>query len=299
MSWTKYFDPAGVARVAFVQDGHAVLTDEEDLLAAVDAGIDNLTRTGEAAVDDLDLAPVVVDPPSIRDFMAFEEHVVTSQAARKLPVHQDWYRIPIFYFSNPAAAVGPRADVRIPPGTEQFDFEFEVAALIGREGSDISVEDAEEHVAGLVLMCDWSSRDVQMREMEQGNGPSKGKDSVTSFGHLLVPLEELTRKDKAFDVDLQVRVNDETCTRANLSTIYWSFSDMIAHASVGTRLRRGDVIGSGTVGTGCIFELSAVHGEEKFPYLKTGDAVVLDGGVLGSIRSEVLAPSGRQVFPRE
>ena len=301
MPWTKWTDSTGVARVAFVQDGQALLTDEEDLLRAVDSGIGGLNQIGTAAIDELNLAPLIVDPPSIRDFMAFEEHVVTAQRARGLQVHEDWYRIPVFYFTNPAAAKGPRTEIAIPPGTEQFDFEFEVAVLIGCDGSDIPVAEAEKHIAGLMVMSDWSSRDVQMREMTQGIGPSKGKDAATSFGHFLVPIEELEprRKGKAFDVELRASVNGTIYSAANLSTIYWSLTEMVAHASVGTRLRRGDVIGTGTVGTGCIFELAAVHGAEKYPYLRPDDVVILDGGPLGSIQARIGAPAGGdQLFPR-
>ena len=303
MPWTKYFDSTGVARAAFVRDGQMLLTDEEDLLVAIDTGLDGLTQVGAVPIDEVELAPLVIDPPSIRDFMAFEAHVLTTQSARGLPpIARDWYDTPAFYFTNPAAAMGPREDVAIPPGTNQFDFELEVAIVVGREGRDIPIEYAEDHIAGLLLLCDWSSRDIQMREMQQGLGPSKGKDSATSFGHLLVPISELEplRKDKAFDIGLRASVNGKSYSDGNLSTVYWSFSEMLAHASVGTRVRRGDILGTGTVATGCIFELSAVHGEEQFPYLKPGDTVDLDGGLLGSIRTTILPSSGgNQIFPRK
>ncbi len=301
MAWTKYFNEAGEAPVAFVDDeGVAHLTEQTDILAAVDAGLRGLAVHRTAPVEELQLAPLVEDPPSIRDFMAFEEHVVTSAAARNIKVDKDWYRIPVFYFTNPAAATGPRTNVPMPPGTSQFDYELEVALVVGRGGSDIPIERAEEHIAGLMLMCDWSSRDIQLREMQQGLGPSKGKDSATSFGHLLVPLKELesVRTKDAFDVPLRAYVNDTLYSEGNLRTLYWSFAEILAHASVGTRLRRGDVIGTGTVGTGCIFELSAVHGSDRFPYLRPGDTVHLDGRQLGTIQAAVSPSSGRQLFPR-
>ncbi len=238
---------------------------------------------------DADLRATIPVPPSIRDFMAFEEHVVTSYQALGQQVHPDWYELPVFYFTNPAAVHGPREDVRISPLSSAFDYELEVAAVIGLTGRDIRAADAEAHIAGYTILCDWSARDLQEREMRLGLGPAKGKDSATSLGPLLVTPDELEplRAGNAYDLEMTATVNDRPYSAGNFSTIYWPFATMIEYASRGTELRTGDVIGSGTVGTGCILELSRVHGTEAYPWLAPGDVVELSIAHLGSIRSTI------------
>jgi 2-keto-4-pentenoate hydratase/2-oxohepta-3-ene-1,7-dioic acid hydratase in catechol pathway len=240
---------------------------------------------------DVELLPPVPMPPSIRDFMAFEDHVVTSMAAIGLTLDPIWYEQPAFYFTNPAAVHPARADVAISPGSIAFDYELEVAAVIGQGGTDLHPTEALRHVAGFMLFCDWSARDLQAAEMKINLGPSKGKDSATSFGPWLVTTDELgplaTRN--GYDVDLSAAVNGVDYSRGTLADLYWSFSQMVAYASRGTRLVPGDVIGSGTVNSGCILELSRVHGSDAYPYLQPGDLVRLDGGLLGSLEGRIVA----------
>lgn len=306
MFWTAYWDPSGQRRVGVLAD---------DKINALDAGIDfvdmlrgprdltdwarqALTAPADVvAVGDVRRAAIVHTPPSIRDFMAFEEHVVTSNAALGLELDPDWYNIPVFYFTNPAAVREPETPIGIAPGSSKFDFELEFAVVIGKQGSDISVEDAESHVAGFTLLCDWSARDLQEREMRLTLGPAKGKDTATSLGPVLVTPDELEplRRGHSYDIDVSASVNGRVYSSANLATMYWSFAEMIAFASRGTELRPGDVIGSGTVGTGCILELSRVHGTEAFPYLQIGDEVHIDGGVLGQIVATI--ERGREPQP--
>ncbi|MGI8532852.1 MAG: fumarylacetoacetate hydrolase family protein [Geodermatophilaceae bacterium] len=236
-----------------------------------------------------ELCAPIPEPPAIRDFMAFEEHVVTASAAIGLTVDPLWYSQPVFYFTNPAAVFGPYADIPVPPGSEALDYELEVAAVIGRAGSDLAADEAAAHIAGFVLFCDWSARDLQGAEMRLNLGPAKGKDSANGFGPWLVTPEELgAPAGRGYDVELTASVNGEPCSRGNLRDLYWSFGEMIAYASRGTRLRPGDVIGSGTVGTGCLLELSRVHGADRYPYLQPGDQVRLDGGVLGAIEARIV-----------
>ncbi len=239
----------------------------------------------------VELLPPVPEPPSIRDFMAFEDHVVTATAAIGYTVDPLWYRQPVFYFSNPAATFGARADVPVPPGSAALDYELEVAAVIGREGSDLTPEEAEQHIVGFVLFCDWSARDLQAAEMKVGLGPVKGKDSANSFGPWLVTPDELVPRasGRGYDLGLTASVNGVVYSRGNVSSLYWSFGQLISYASRGTRVRPGDVIGSGTVGTGCILELSRVHGADRYPYLREGDRVRLEGDLLGAIDARVLA----------
>jgi 2-keto-4-pentenoate hydratase/2-oxohepta-3-ene-1,7-dioic acid hydratase in catechol pathway len=243
------------------------------------------------------VAPIPV-PPSIRDFMAFEDHVVSAMAALGRTVDPIWYELPLFYFSNPAAVKGPTEAISISPESSEFDYELEVAAVIGRSGSDIRVEDAERHIAGYTLFCDWSARDLQDEAMPQGLGPVKGKDGATSLGPWIVTPDELeqTRASRGFDLTMAASVNGKIYSTGNLRDLYWSFAEMVAYASRGTTLVPGDLLGSGTVGTGCILELSRTHGTDAYPWLRPGDEVILEVQHMGSMRAEIL-PSGPVVAP--
>jgi 2-keto-4-pentenoate hydratase/2-oxohepta-3-ene-1,7-dioic acid hydratase in catechol pathway len=242
------------------------------------------------ALRDVRLRAPLPTPPTIRDFYAFEKHVRTARQRRGLEMIPEWYEFPVFYFSNPYATRGPDDDVAIPADCTEMDYELEVAAVVGRSGSDLDAADAEKHVVGYTVMNDWSARDLQRREMKLSMGPVKGKDFATSLGPALVTVDEIEpyRKDKAFDLQMVARVNGEEWSRASLAEIHWSFGDMIAWASRGTRVEAGDVIGSGTCGSGCILELSLVHGTERYPWLKAGDVVELEVEHLGVLRNTVV-----------
>ncbi len=292
MRIVRYATTGGLTRLGVVEGGNVLSlpagTTLDSLLRSRDVRPVSTQRLDE--LSDQLLSPVGF-PPSIRDFMSFEDHVVTSMSALGRSVDPVWYEQPVFYFSNPAAVIGPNDDVRIAPGSAAFDFELEIVAVIGDPGSDIPVEDAEAHIAAYALMSDWSARDLQEQEMKVGLGPAKGKDTATTIGPYLVTPDELEpyRQGGGFDVALSVDVNGQHYSQGNWSTIYWSFAQMIAYASRGTTLRSGDVIGSGTVGTGCILELGRVHGFDKFPYLQPRDIVTVDGGPLGSFTQTVVS----------
>jgi 2-keto-4-pentenoate hydratase/2-oxohepta-3-ene-1,7-dioic acid hydratase in catechol pathway len=241
-------------------------------------------------------APIPV-PPSIRDYMAFEDHISNIRRSHGQDVDPGWYERPAFYFSNPAAVHGPQDDVAISPGSQRFDYELEIAAVIGREGRDLSPEQAEEYIAGYLILSDWSARDLQFVEMAQMLGPAKGKDSATTLGPALVTPDELApyRKGKAFDLVMTASVNGRHYSEGNLADIYWSFGQMISYASRGTRVVPGDVIGSGTVGTGCIWELSGLHGSDRYPWLQPGDQVRLEVAHLGALSARILP--ARPVVP--
>jgi fumarylacetoacetate (FAA) hydrolase len=209
------------------------------------------------------LAPVL-HPPSVRDFYAFEEHV---RNARMTPVPREWYEFPVFYFSNPAAIYGPGEDVPHPDGTEQLDYELEVAAVIGAEG----------RIGGFTVMNDWSARDVQRREMRVGLGPSKGKDFATSLGPVVVTPDEFDGGSAA----MVAQVNGEERSRGNLADMHYSWDEILAHAARNTRLHPGDVLGSGTVGGGSILE----HGDGR--WLQPGDVVELEVEGIGVLRNVV------------
>jgi 2-keto-4-pentenoate hydratase/2-oxohepta-3-ene-1,7-dioic acid hydratase in catechol pathway len=234
------------------------------------------------------LAPLP-NPTSLRDFYAFEAHVQRSRARRGLDMMPEWYDAPAFYFSNHQAICGPEQPVTRPPHTQWLDFELEVAAIIGREGRDMPATDAGSYIAGYTIMNDWSARDSQRQEMKVGLGPAKGKDFATSLGPLLVTPDEIEerRNGKGFDLFMVARRNGREISRGNWSSIYFSFEEMIARASEAVTLYPGDIIGSGTVGSGCILEQGpdAVGG-----WLQPGDCIELEIERLGTLRSVVKDP---------
>lgn len=230
-------------------------------------------------------------PPvaSIRDFYAFEQHVKTARALRGLDMLPQWYQVPVFYFSNPAGVIRHEDDVWAPQGSEALDYELELACIIGHEARDLPDDDrALECVAGFTIMNDWSARDLQRVEMAVGLGPSKGKDFATSLGPELVPFAELkdVYRDGRLHLEMTASVNGRELSRGNAGTMYWTWPQILAHASRDTVLRVGDVIGSGTVGTGCILELTP---EKTGGWLKPGDVVELSIERLGTLRNRVVS----------
>jgi fumarylacetoacetate (FAA) hydrolase len=225
-------------------------------------------RHAEYALADVDLRPPVLHPPSVRDFYAFEQHVRTARAARGLDVPREWYELPVFYFSNPAAIYGHDDEIPYPEGTQELDYELEVAAIVGAEG----------RIGGFTVMNDWSARDVQRTEMKVGLGPAKGKDFATSLGPIVVTPDEFDGSSAT----MVARVNGEERSRGDLADMYHSWEAITTHAARNTRLLPGDVIGSGTVGTGCILEL----GDGR--WLQPGDVVELEVEGIGVLRNHVV-----------
>jgi fumarylacetoacetate (FAA) hydrolase len=213
------------------------------------------------------LRPPVLRPPSIRDFSVFEQHVLTARAQHGRPVPQEWYEQPVFYFSNPAAVYGPEDVVPYPDGSEELDYELEVAAIVAAEGE----------IGGFTILNDWSARDLQRAEMRVGLGPAKGKDFATSLGPVVVTADELGD----LRLEMVARVNGEERSRGNLGDMYHSWQAIVAHAARNTRLLPGDVLGSGTVGSGCILE----HGDGR--WLRPGDVVELEVEGIGVLRNTI------------
>lgn len=253
-----------------------------------DAAAEAETSGRRVHLPDVELLAPIPRPPSVRDFAAFEEHLRNGNGGDPPPA--EWYEIPAFYFSNPAAVVGPHDDVAVPPGSRAFDYELEVAAVIGRSGSDLDVADAERHIAGYAVLCDFSARDLQAKESTLGLGPSKGKDSATSLGPFLVTPEELEehRVGRSLDLKMRASVNGRQYSSGCLSSMYWSFAELVAYASRGTTVLPGDVIGSGTVGTGCILEHRMMGARADHPWLQPGDVVEIEVEALGTLTHHVV-----------
>ena len=250
------------------------------------------------------LAPVV--PPSIRDFVAFEEHVegVVKSVDNTEGVVPEWYEFPTFYFTNPHSVIATD-DVVVPPAaTQRLDFELEVAAVIGHvEGSDgvsLTPEEAHGHIFGYTVFNDWSARDVQGREMKVRLGPAKGKDFASTFGPWIVTADEFEalHDDEGFlPLDLRVSVNGSEIGQDLLSNMGWPFRDLVAYASRDSRVVPGDVLGSGTCGRGCLAELWGRNGSLTPPPLQEGDEVVMRVQGIGEIRNVVAAPRETPFIP--
>jgi 2-keto-4-pentenoate hydratase/2-oxohepta-3-ene-1,7-dioic acid hydratase in catechol pathway len=301
MRFVTVVEPEGLRAGLVVQD-HVLLfpprTSMLDLLGEPDgllAAGDRVTRAPAAVLrlDDARLAAPVPRPPTVRDFMVFESHV---EGVSLLMGHggtpvDEWYEAPVFYFTNPYAVVGPHDDVPVPPGCQVLDFELEVAAVIGRSGRDLSMTDAEDHIAGYVVMNDWSARDLQSAEMRTHLGPVKGKDTATTLGPALVTADELApyRRGETFDLGMTVSVNGELIGGDRLTSMAWSFPAMVSYASRGTWVHPGDVLGSGTCGGGCLAELWGRAGRDAHPPLQIGDVVTMTVEQIGTIRNVVVA----------
>jgi fumarylacetoacetate (FAA) hydrolase len=225
----------------------------------------------EYALDDVRLLAPVRRPPSVRDFYTFEQHVKNARAVTgRGEVPPEWYELPAFYFSNPAAIYGPDDEIPYPEDTKKLDYELECAVVIGADGA----------IGGFTVMNDWSARDLQRREMAIGLGPAKGKDFATSLGPVLVTPDELDDRR----LEMVARVNGEERSRGNLGDMHWSWDEVVQRAGRNTKLRPGDVIGSGCVGTGCILE----HGDER--WLRRGDEIELEIEGIGVLRNRVALP---------
>ncbi|MDH2444883.1 fumarylacetoacetate hydrolase family protein [Amnibacterium sp. CER49] len=243
------------------------------------------------------LAPIV--PPSVRDFVAFEEHVEGIAVAvdgRIGGVEPVWYEAPRFYFTNPHSLLGSGETV-VPPATERLDFELEVGAVLGgvagSDGRSLAPEDAQGHLFGFAIFNDWSARDLQSREQRVPLGPCKGKDFGTTLGPWITTVDELADRfdaDGFLDLEMVVAVNGEEIGRDTLADMGWPFRDLVAYASRNARVVPGDVLGSGTAGTGCLGELWGRAGGLVPSPLQPGDEVTMTVERLGSITNRVGRP---------
>lgn len=255
----------------------------------VDALADLLTAEPEEPMDaaDLTFGPPILQPPTFRDFYAFEQHVGTMWRRRNMEIPEAWYRMPIFYFSNVSEMRGPGEAVWAPRGSSELDYELEVAAVVDTPVRDLDASRGEEAIGGYTILNDWSARDLQREETTVRLGPAKGKDFASSIGPWLVTPDELAdaRRGSGYELVMTASVNGDELSRGTWSSAHFSFGQMIERASADARLRPGDLIGSGTVGTGCLLE---IRDEKLKRYLLPGDVVTLAIERLGELTSTVV-----------
>jgi len=233
----------------------------------------------------------LIKPNSFRDFYAFRRHVEAGRKSRGLDMIREYDEFPVFYFSNHSSVVGPGDICLFREQFNKLDFELEIAIIISKFGENIKAKDAYKYVAGFTILNDWSSRQVQMKEMKLNLGPAKGKDFASSIGPYLVTLDEISDKsigkieDLRYDLDMKAYLNDSLVSNDNFKNITWSFPEMIERASYGTKLFPGDLIGSGTCATGCLLEINQTN--KTNIWLKNGDNIKLSIEGLGTLESTI------------
>ena len=247
------------------------------------------------------LAPVPF-PTSCRDGYAFRQHVAAARRNRKVDMISEFDQYPIFYFTNHHSIQGPGPVSCMPDHFEKLDFELEAAIVISKQGRNIKAEDADEYIGGLMIMNDLSARRLQMEEMLLNLGPAKGKDFATSVGPYLVTLDELEEflvpakeghVGKTWNLKMSCKVNGVEVSSGNLSDMDWTFAEIIERVSYGVDVYPGDIIGSGTVGTGCFLELNGT-GKLNDPnyqeqWLKDGDVVEMEIDQLGLLSNTIVS----------
>jgi 2-keto-4-pentenoate hydratase/2-oxohepta-3-ene-1,7-dioic acid hydratase in catechol pathway len=275
---------------------------DENALWRFPAGTDLLTAAtarqspdGDAERIPLDGARLLppVRPASFRDFVAFEEHVqgaavMTGDAATAIAV---WNTQPTYLYGSPHAVVGTGDAVAAPPGSQALDFELEVGVVIGRDGRDLTPDEAAGHIAGYLIVNDWSARDIQRHEMKGGLGPAKAKDFATTIGPWLVTPDELepARVGDRLNLRMSVSINNVEFGSDSLAHMGWSFEELVSYASRSAWVRTGDVIASGTCAGGSLAEAWGRAGRQEPPPLQPGDVVTMTVERLGVIANPVVA----------
>ena len=296
----------GVERAGVVEGTHAYAFPlGTTVLDLTRAGLVEAVRRGGKLVDggrsvSLDSVRLLppLQPPSIRDFVAFEEHVegVVRSVSGDATVADQWYAAPTFYFTNPHTLLATGDDIAAPSGSTALDFELEIGAVIGgvvgSDGRNLSVEASHDAIFGYTIFNDWSARDLQGREMKVNLGPCKGKDFGTTLGPWIVTADEFeSRHDSEgfLPIAMSVSINGVPFGNDLLSSMGWPFAELVAYASRNSRVVPGDVLGSGTAGTGCLAEIWGRVGSRTPPPLQPGDVVRMEVEGIGAIENTVVA----------
>ena len=242
-------------------------------------------------IDSVELIAPLPRPNSFRDAYAFRQHVEAGRKNRGLDMIPEYDQIPVFYFSNHNSITGPGIVNVHEKHMDKLDFELEIAIIIGSEGINIKASDADKYIFGYTIMNDWSARTLQMQEMRLNLGPAKGKDFATSIGPHITTINEmneykiLSDNFTKYDIPLIASVNGVKVSEDNLKNMTWTFAEIIERASYGTPLFPGDIIGSGTCGTGCFLELNGSRNQRQ--WLKDGDVVEINAGILGKLANQI------------
>jgi 2-keto-4-pentenoate hydratase/2-oxohepta-3-ene-1,7-dioic acid hydratase in catechol pathway len=263
-------------------DVRALLELPDDPLARLRSAFERVAPVG-VELARVRLRAPVLQPPTVRDFFAYEGH--TRFYSQEIP--DAWYRMPIFYFSNPLRIFGPEDEVPYPSASRRLDYELELGCVIGREGSNVSATDGLEYIAGFLIFNDWSARDLQMDEMTARLGPAKGKDAATTLGPWLVTTDELAPnlKDGRLHLQCSLRVNGELWMEGDTGAMHHSWGDFVERASHDSRIVPGDVFGSGTISGGSVGE--AIGAGYPAHYLEPGDVVEVQVEHIGVLRNRI------------
>jgi fumarylacetoacetate (FAA) hydrolase len=244
-------------------------------------------------LSEVTLLSPVPRPTSMRDGYAFRQHVEAARRNRGVEMIPEFDLFPVFYFTNHNGVIGEGPLQVMPEHLKKLDFELEAAIVIGKKGRNIKASEADSYIAGYTIMNDWSARYLQMEEMKLSLGPAKGKDFATALGPWLVTKDELESKKitgadgDRYDLTMTCTVNGKELSRGNLKDMTWSFAQLIERASYGVTLMPGDVIGSGTVGTGCLLELNGSKITDNL-WIQVGDTVTCEIDMLGSLTNNVV-----------
>jgi 2-keto-4-pentenoate hydratase/2-oxohepta-3-ene-1,7-dioic acid hydratase in catechol pathway len=297
--------PGAAPRAALVEEPVLrPLPEGVTLLGLVEQGADALHAVGEGAAAEGERVPLAdvrllppLKPPSIRDFVAYEQHIegmVRGMDAMGAPP-DEWYPVPAFYFTNPHCLVGAYDEVEMPHLAKVFDLEAEIGVVIGKAGKNLTVQEAREAIIGFTIFNDWSARDLQKPEKKLGLGFSKGKDMANTLGPYLVTADEVERHrmdDGYLDLTVTVELNGEVIGEDSTASMSWTFEELVVYASRGTWVMPGDVLGSGTCGGGCLGEIWGRRGEQVPPPLTPGDVVTITVEGLGTISNPIVENSG-------
>src|SRR5215470_16996689 len=267
-----------------LRDVRALLELPNDPLTRLKSALSSASSAQGLPLAKVRLRAPILQPPTVRDFMVYEGH---ASAGGTRQLSNAWYRLPIFYFSNPLCIFGPEDAVPYPSASEQLDYELELAAVIGREASNVAEADALSYIAGFTIFNDWSCRDLQRDEMEARLGPAKGKDSASSLGPWIVTTDELASfiREGRLHVRCTLKVNGVQWMDNNGGLMYHSWGAMIERASRDSRLVPGDVLGGGTVTGGSIGE--AIRNGFPARYLEPGDVVEIEVEGIGVLRNTI------------
>tara|TARA_B100000676_G_C18087603_1_gene856431 strand:+ start:39 stop:1025 length:987 start_codon:yes stop_codon:yes gene_type:complete len=251
----------------------------------------NIENNNLVNVNDVEILTPITKPNSFRDAYSFKQHVEAGRKARNLPMIEEFEINPVYYYSNHSSMSGPGNIYVNEVHLNKLDFELELAIVIGKEGKNIPINKADEYIFGFMILNDWSARDVQLNEMKMNLGPAKGKDFCSSIGPYLVTKNELTNKTistkrgNVYDLNMKAFINNKQVSSDSSKNMYWTFAQIISHISTGTTIYPGDVIGSGTCATGCLYELNLTHNTDK--WLQIDDEVRLEIDGLGVLENKI------------